>query len=91
MYEIAKDFGAAVPPSKESLSQDNLTAIVAAVPEPIVMDKYNSDWDPMFPFSLVSPLSHLNAFYADILSVVPDSIQDSPSCRCRIYLSLGFC
>lgn len=56
VYEIAKDFGAAVPPSKDSINQDNLTAIVAAVPEPIIMDKYNSDWDPMFPFSLVSLL-----------------------------------
>ncbi|KAE9386618.1 hypothetical protein BT96DRAFT_1026164 [Gymnopus androsaceus JB14] len=52
VYEIAKDFGAAVPPSKDSINQDNLTTIVAAVPEPIIMDKYNSDWDPMFPFSL---------------------------------------
>ncbi|THU88630.1 hypothetical protein K435DRAFT_866100 [Dendrothele bispora CBS 962.96] len=42
VHEIAKEFGSG---PEESENPE-------ALPEPIVMDRYNSDWDPMFPFSL---------------------------------------
>ncbi|KAK7456416.1 hypothetical protein VKT23_010664 [Stygiomarasmius scandens] len=40
VHEIAREFGSGPEENEEAL------------PEPIVMDHYNADWDPMFPFSL---------------------------------------
>ncbi|KAJ3908844.1 hypothetical protein F5879DRAFT_935898 [Lentinula edodes] len=54
VYEVAKEFSAPAI-TKPSIS-DNASTVAAGIPvpqpEPILMDWYNSDWDPMFPFSL---------------------------------------
>lgn len=57
VYEVAKQFSA--PAITEP--SDNASTVAAGIPvpqpEPVLMDWYNSDWDPMFPFSLVILLS----------------------------------
>ncbi|ESK96806.1 endoplasmic reticulum metallopeptidase 1 [Moniliophthora roreri MCA 2997] len=45
VHEIAKEFGG----PREVLENGEIAVVV---PEALVMDKYNPDWDPMYPFSL---------------------------------------
>ncbi|KAJ4473162.1 hypothetical protein J3R30DRAFT_3296811 [Lentinula aciculospora] len=56
VYEVAKEFSAPpmVAPSAANRSSGDIASVAGdiPIPEPILMDWYNSDWDPMFPFSL---------------------------------------
>ncbi|KAJ3987857.1 hypothetical protein F5890DRAFT_661352 [Lentinula detonsa] len=56
VYAVAKQFSAPpiTQPDYTNSSGDITPAVVGEIPipEPVLMDWYNSDWDPMFPFSL---------------------------------------
>jgi hypothetical protein len=76
--EIAKEFGGV----ERVLENDEVTHAGA---EAVVMDKYNADWDPLYPFSLVHQslpyvyISILNGLHWQFLSPykIPLSVDSS--------------
>ncbi|KAJ3967803.1 hypothetical protein EV361DRAFT_1006474 [Lentinula raphanica] len=59
VYAVAKEFSAPLMTAPSEPADTNSTSDIASatvgeipIPELIMMDRYNADWDPMFPFSL---------------------------------------